>query len=118
MAAATASSGGERADRAAGIGCDGGGPGDRTRRLQFGAFTGIAAHCCRNVFPVTDFGGTLAGLVSPDTLARVPPAGRTEVTLGQVAAAVPPAYLAAPAGPRAAVVTPPHPAAPTAMLPW
>ena len=93
MAAATASSGGERADRAAGIGCDGGGPGDRTRRFQLAAFTGIAAHCRRNVFPVTDFGGTLAGLVFPDTLARVP--GRSEVTLGQVAAAVPPAYLAA-----------------------
>ena len=44
---------------------------------------------------MTELGGTLAGLVSPDTLARVPPAGRTEVTLGQVAAAVPPAYLAA-----------------------
>ena len=73
MAAATASSDGERADRAAGIGCDDGGPGDRTRRLQFGAFIGTAAHCCRNVFPVTDLGGTLAGLVSPDTLARVPP---------------------------------------------
>src|SRR6516162_838096 len=95
MAAATASSGGERADRAACIGCDGGGPGDRTRRFQLAAFTGIAAHCRQNVFQVTDLGGTLAGLVSPDTLARVPPAGRTEVTLGQVAAAVPPAYLAA-----------------------
>ena len=80
------------------------------------AFTDIAAHCRQNVFPVTDFGGTLAGLVFPDTLARVP--GRSEVTLGQVAAAVPPAYLAAPAGPRAAWVTPPHPPAPTALLPW
>ena len=73
MAAATTSSGGERADRAAGIGCDGGGPGDRTRRLELAAFTGIAARCRQNVFPVTDLGGTLAGLVSPDTLARVPP---------------------------------------------
>ena len=59
------------------------------------AFTDIAAHCRQNVFPVTDFGGTLAGLVSPDTLAGVPFADLTEVTLGQVAAAVPPAYLAA-----------------------
>jgi CBS domain-containing protein len=63
------------------------------------AFTGIAAHCRQDVFPVTDSGGTLAGLVFPDTLARVPPADRTEAILAQIAIAVPPAYLAAPDDP-------------------
>ena len=38
------------------------------------AFTGIAARCRQDVFPVADSGGELAGLVFPDTLARVPPA--------------------------------------------
>jgi CBS domain-containing protein len=63
------------------------------------AFTGIAAHCRQDVFPVTDSGGALAGLVFPGTLARIPPADRTEVTLGQVAVVVAPAYLAAPDDP-------------------
>jgi Zn-dependent protease len=62
-------------------------------------FTSIAARCRQDVFPVADSGGALAGLVFPDTLARVPPADRTEATLGRVAVAVPPAYLAAPDDP-------------------
>jgi CBS domain-containing protein len=62
-------------------------------------FTDIAAHCRQDVFPVADSGGALAGLVFPDRLARVPPGDRTAVTLGQVAVAVPPAYLAAPDDP-------------------
>jgi Zn-dependent protease len=61
-------------------------------------FTGIAARCRQDVFPVAD-SGALAGLVFPDTLARVPPGDRTAVTLGQVAVAVPPGYLAAPDDP-------------------
>jgi hypothetical protein len=62
-------------------------------------FTGIAARCRQDVFPVAVSGGALAGLVFPGTLASVPPADRTAVTLGQVTVAVPPAYLATPGDP-------------------
>ena len=63
------------------------------------AFTDIARHCRQDVFPVTDSGGALTGLVFPDTLAGIPPGDRAAVTLGQVAVVVPPAYLAVPDDP-------------------
>lgn len=70
-------------------------------------FTGVAARCRQDVFPVVDPGGALAGLLFSDTLARVPPDDRPRLTLGEIALKVPPAYLAAPEDPAGPLLTRP-----------
>jgi Zn-dependent protease len=66
-----------------------------------GDFIQVAARSRQGAFPVVEPGGRLCGLVLADQLARVPAAARHELTVGQVALAVPPAYLAAPGDPAA-----------------
>jgi Zn-dependent protease/CBS domain-containing protein len=61
----------------------------------------VAAGSRQAAFPVVDTGGELRGLVLADQLARVPAAARRELTVGQVALAVLPTYLAAPGDPAA-----------------
>jgi len=50
----------------------------------------------QTVYPVLSFDGELAGFVSTEALARIPPAARASTRLGQVATPVPPAYVADP----------------------
>jgi Zn-dependent protease len=64
----------------------------------------VAAHSRHEVFPVVDFGGTLAGLVFTEALARIPADDRSVLRLDQVALAVPPAYRAAPGDPAASLL--------------
>lgn len=61
----------------------------------------VAARSRQAAFQVVDPGGRLRGLVLADQFAPVAAAARSELTVGQVALAVPPAYLAAPGDPAA-----------------
>lgn len=65
----------------------------------------VAAHSAQSAFPVVGFDGQLAGIVTADQLARIPPGRRAETRLDRSATPVPPEYLAEPgdpAGPLAA----------------
>lgn len=58
----------------------------------------------RSAWPVVDFHGELAGVVTIAQLGRVPPDRRSDTRLGQVAMAVPPDYQAAPDDPAASLL--------------
>jgi len=70
-------------------------------------FTAVAARCRQEAFPVIDSGGALLGLVFSDLLVRVPPDDRQMLTVGQITAAVPAEYLAAPEDPAESLLTRP-----------
>src|ERR1022692_1109065 len=65
----------------------------------------VAAHTRQSAFPVIGLDGQLAGIVTTESLARIRPADRYELRISQVAIAVPPQYLAAPADPVAPLLT-------------
>ncbi len=59
----------------------------------------VAAHARTTAFPVVSFDGRLAGIVTSDQLASLPPQQRSALRLEQVALPVPASYLAAPGDP-------------------
>lgn len=65
----------------------------------------IAAWSRQDAFPVVDWGGSLAGVVVTEMLARIPPGERAGLRLDQAALAVPPTYLAAPEDPAGPLLT-------------
>jgi Zn-dependent protease/CBS domain-containing protein len=67
----------------------------------------VAGQSRQTVFPVVGFDGDLAGVVSLDTLSRLPPTARAELRLDRIATAVPPAYRVGPDDPAAALFTRP-----------
>ncbi len=67
----------------------------------------VLAYSRQSAFPVIDVGGRLTGVVTTDMLARVRPADRAALRVGQIAREVPPDYLAAPADPVAPLLTRP-----------
>jgi Zn-dependent protease len=63
----------------------------------------VAARSRQPVYPVVEFDGRLAGIVIAEPLARLRPAERASLRVGQVALPVPPEYLAGPDDPAATV---------------
>ena len=71
-------------------------------------FTGrVILSSRQTVFPILSLGGDLAGVVYAEALARVPDADRGTTRLGQIAAPVPPAYLADPGSPASSLLSRP-----------
>ncbi len=63
----------------------------------------VAARSRQAVYPVVEFDGRLAGIVIADMLARLRPAERASLRVGQAALPVPPEYLAGPDDPATTV---------------
>ena len=67
----------------------------------------VALTSDQDEFPVIGADGSLAGVTGVSRLARIPLARRASTTVGQVMAAVPPAYVAAPDDPAAPLLNRP-----------